>query len=129
LLRSSDSSEDAQDKYAFAEDNFKPLYYIRSYPTDKLKVEMSFDLTHYQPQVSLHLYPENVFNVHLSEQFKGISSDGMDSSHKREMPPLSGHVFQTIFLNKATSENLWTRSEISEDKVIAEKWWKQQSHR
>ncbi len=35
----------------FAEKNFAPLYFIRSYPQDRDKLEMSFDLTCYQPQV------------------------------------------------------------------------------
>jgi hypothetical protein len=50
-LCSEDASEEAEERYAFSERNFKPLYFIRSYPSDKSKVEMSFDLTEYQPQV------------------------------------------------------------------------------
>lgn len=44
-------------------------------------------------------------------------------------PPLRKHVFQTIFLDKEGSEELWSRDEIDKDEVVLEKWWKQQSHR
>ena len=37
------------------------------------------------------------------------------------------HVYQTIFLNKNMKEQ-WTKNEIDKDKVILEKWWKQQGH-
>jgi hypothetical protein len=53
VLRSSSDSDSAQEQYAFAEKSFKPLYYIRSYESNRLKMEMSFDLTEYQPQVRL----------------------------------------------------------------------------
>ncbi|KAG8848998.1 hypothetical protein FRB91_010324 [Serendipita sp. 411] len=51
-LFSSKRKEDpkAQQSKEFAKRNFKPLYFIRSYPADKRKIEMSFDLTNYQPQ-------------------------------------------------------------------------------
>lgn len=45
--------EDTHKSYEFAEKNFSPLYFIRSYPSDKKKIEMSFDLTNYQPQVGV----------------------------------------------------------------------------
>ncbi|TFK97429.1 FAD/NAD(P)-binding domain-containing protein [Pterulicium gracile] len=50
--RALDPSEDKEgyDQVKFAEENFKPLYYIRSYEEDKSRIEMSFDLTNYQPQ-------------------------------------------------------------------------------
>jgi hypothetical protein len=39
------------------------------------------------------------------------------------------HIFQTIFLDKDGSGELWTKDEIKRELVIGEKWWKQQSHR
>lgn len=51
-----------------------------------------------------------------------------EPDHKPE-PPIEQHVFQTIFLNKDTSEHQWSRDDIDKDKVILEKWWRQQSHR
>lgn len=33
--------------FAFAEKNFRPLYYIKEYEEDRAKIEMSFDLTQY----------------------------------------------------------------------------------
>jgi hypothetical protein len=52
-LRSKSREDDtqAQEQFRKAKEDFRPLYYIRSYPSDKRKVEMSFDLTNYQPQV------------------------------------------------------------------------------
>lgn len=47
-----DKADEQKKKFEFAEKNFEPLYFIRSYPSDKKKMEMSFDLTVYQPQVS-----------------------------------------------------------------------------
>jgi predicted NAD/FAD-binding protein len=42
---------------------------------------------------------------------------------------LAKHVFQTIFLDKDGSKDLWSKNEIMQDDIILEKWWKQQSHR
>lgn len=39
-----ENDKEAQEQFKFAEKNFEPLYYIRSYPGDKKKIEMSFDL-------------------------------------------------------------------------------------
>lgn len=36
--------KEAQEGYEYAEKHFRPLYFIRSYPEDKKKIEMSFDL-------------------------------------------------------------------------------------
>lgn len=38
---------------------------------------------------------------------------------------MEDHVFQTIFLDKEGSSDLWTIDEIPKDKRIYEKWWKQ----
>jgi hypothetical protein len=43
--------------------------------------------------------------------------------------PGQPHVYQTIFLDKDGSGELWTKSKIKPDSIIGEKWWKQQSHR
>ncbi|THH11952.1 hypothetical protein EW145_g359 [Phellinidium pouzarii] len=94
-----------------AEKEFKPLYYIHMYEKDPKKIEMSFDLTHYQPQ------------------FKGVSPNGQSSGSVLAPPSLLDHphVYQTIFLNKDMKSD-WTRDEIGKDKIIKEKWWKQQGH-
>ena len=51
------------------------------------------------------------------------TSDVTEVTHK-EKP----HVFQTIFLDRETNA-LWTKDEIDPSEIIAERWWKQQSHR
>ncbi|KAJ8501616.1 hypothetical protein ONZ45_g12095 [Pleurotus djamor] len=133
---------EAQKAVDFAKDNFKPLYYVRSYPDDKKKIEMSFDLTNYQPQFK----GESRFGPggddksgsfkedSADDQFAGPSTSERKSAHADhladgELPPLEDHVFQTIYLDKDGSESMWTRGDINKDKIIAEKWWKQQSHR
>ncbi|KAH8108787.1 FAD/NAD-binding domain-containing protein [Phellopilus nigrolimitatus] len=103
----------------FAKEEFRPLYFIHMYDKDPKKIEMSFDLTHYQPQ------------------FKGVPPNGhysSGSSRSGSMPPPPPppspehpHVYQTIFLNKEMAID-WTRDEIDPSKVIKEKWWKQQGH-
>lgn len=39
----------------FAKTDFRPLYFIHMYDEDPKKIEMSFDLTHYQPQFKVYL--------------------------------------------------------------------------
>lgn len=106
--------DEAQKQYAFAAESFDPLYFIRSYPSDKSKVEMSFDLTQYQPQ----------FNGYDEYGRKTAASDD-SNSEKREYK----HLYQTIFLDRDSAEHLWTRDEIKKDEIVHEEWWKQQSHR
>ncbi|KIM34211.1 hypothetical protein M408DRAFT_325676 [Serendipita vermifera MAFF 305830] len=92
--------QEDRDAFKFAQENFNPLYFIRSYPSDKRKIEMSFDLTNYQPQ---------------------FKSGDNGSNNPR--------VYQTIFLDKDDSSHLWSESEIDPESIILKKWWKQQSHR
>lgn len=71
------------------------MYFVRTYPSNRSKIEMSFDLTHYQPHA------------------KTAGGQG---------------IYQTIFLNCAEDEHLWTRNKLKEDKVVLVKWWRQFSH-
>jgi len=100
-----------QTAMAYAEKEFRPLYFIHSYPDDPKRIEMSFDLTNYQPQ------------------FKLIKPSGPDYPAQPKQMPITGfpHVYQTIFLNKERSDQ-WTKNEIDKDKILIEKWWKQQGH-
>lgn len=140
---------EAEESFAFAERNFRPLYYTMQYPEDKSKIEMSFDLTHYQPQfrgekpagpISAHNTSDHRNESRTSppvtqeaqeaaEGERGASARTGQDSEGRAEPPLEKHVFQTIFLDRDGSQHLWTWDEIPEDKRISEKWWKQQSHR
>ncbi|KAG8681868.1 hypothetical protein FRC08_015353 [Ceratobasidium sp. 394] len=113
-LAAEPTTDDDEQAISFGRNEFKPLYYTKQYEEDKSKIEMSFDLTHYQPQ------------------FRGEASSPGDKTldhtpHPEK--PMEQHVFQTIFLDRDSSEHLWTLGEIQEDKRIKEKWWKQQSHR
>lgn len=134
--------------FKFAGRNFRPLYYTMQYAEDKSKIEMSFDLTHYQPQFrgeqpagpissSDHTEHRNEckpskYTKDAQDAEKGKAGEevrtGKDAEGKSE-PPLEKHVFQTIFLDREGSQDLWTWGDIGEEKRIHEKWWKQQSHR
>ncbi|KAF8635079.1 hypothetical protein AX15_000564 [Amanita polypyramis BW_CC] len=125
MLRSERNQDDPERKkqFEFAEKNFAPLYYIRSYLQDRSKLEMSFDLTCYQPQFDgvSPFGPE-------ADVMEGNSKDGNPEGEGKI--PLEQHVFQTIFLNKdPESSQYWSKDEIDFDKIIMQKWWKQQSHR
>ena len=138
-----------QEAFDFAARKFRPLYYTLQYEQDKSKIEMSFDLTHYQAQfrgekpagpidpadTSAHRNdcvppPEATRRAQdpglarVGEEVRtGADADG------RPEPPLERHVFQTIFLDRDGSQDLWTWGEILDEKRLCEKWWKQQSHR
>lgn len=155
-----------QESINFAKKNFRPLYYTMQYPTDKSKIEMSFDLTHYQPQFRGE-NPSGPIEEVLRERaasddnpstscisdghaasWQGNSRDSLVQEAQRselgaegaearkgsdpegnEEAKFEDHVFQTIFLDKDGSSQLWTEGEIRQEKRIYEKWWKQQSHR
>ena len=135
--------------FEFASSNFRPLYYTMQYAEDHSKIEMSFDLTHYQPQFrgeqpagpvstggrSEHRNECDPLPSHAQEAREdSIGESGAMARSGRNAggvpePPLEKHVFQTIFLDRDGSHELWTWKEIAEEKRIHEKWWKQQSHR
>ena len=119
------------------------------YPQDRSKIEMSFDLTHYQPQFrgekpagpiksgdtsahrhDAHPIPQEARNAQNGDLGRAgeAARTGKDAQGTAE-PPLENHVFQTIFLDRDGSSQLWTADDIDSDKKIYEKWWKQQSHR
>ncbi|KAG8707621.1 hypothetical protein FRC09_001729 [Ceratobasidium sp. 395] len=113
-LAAEPSSKDDEEALLLGQKEFKPLYYTKQYDEDKSKIEMSFgiaaDLTHYQPQ------------------FKGTASSPKDKTidhTPHDERPMEQHVFQTIFLDRDSSEHLWTWNEIPEEKRLKEKWWKQ----
>jgi hypothetical protein len=55
------SQVDQTTRIEMAKKSFRPMYYIKMYPSDKSKLEMCFDCTHYQSQ-----FPENVpFENHV----------------------------------------------------------------
>ncbi|KAG6907439.1 hypothetical protein DXG01_008867 [Tephrocybe rancida] len=119
---------DKQKKFDFAEKHFSPLYFIRSHPSDKRKVEMNFDLTFdgVPPRGPHSAQASDTKSDSPTEANTGSA----DSQNAPGKVPLEKHVFQTIFLdNSPESAMLWSKDEIKQDKVILEKWWKQQSHR
>ena len=145
---SAQERRETEESFKFAKDNFRPLYYTMQYPQDKSKIEMSFDLTHYQPQFRGEkpagpLDPGDKSNHRNECERAEVTREAQDPSKGetgsnartgkdadgRPEPPLEQHVFQTIFLDRDGSQDLWTWKEIDPEKKIYEKWWKQQSHR
>jgi len=49
------------------------------------------------------------------------------SNYQGQLRESGRNVYQTIFLNDEIRER-WTKDEISNDKVLLEKWWRQMSH-
>ncbi|KAL6308136.1 hypothetical protein BKA93DRAFT_822726 [Sparassis latifolia] len=109
---------------AFAENNFRWLYYTMQYPENKSKIEMSFDLTHYQPQfrgippagpidpsdTSEHRNECDRTSITREAQDGDSGASvrtGKDADEKSE-PLLEKHVFKTIFLDRDGSQGLWT---------------------
>lgn len=89
--------------------DFRPMYYTKSYLTDPRKIEMSFDCSNYQHQL-------RVATQKGSQKFD--------------------HVYQTIFLDKR-DEHLWTLHGdlgpggtplLDPEKIIDKKWWHQIGH-
>lgn len=74
-------------------------YFIYSDPNDPEILEMSFNLSNYQP--------------HLIEL------------KQNKIPELN--IFQTIFLNKLEASH-WTIDRIDKSKVLLERWWRQFAH-
>jgi hypothetical protein len=71
-------------------------YFVRIDPDDPNKLDMSFNLSNYQPQLV----------------------------EAKRADPNSPNVYQTIFLDD-TRANLWSKNEIKSDKILLEKWWRQ----
>ena len=78
-------------------------------------------------QIADHSDPTNPLDS-AHDPTGSSARQGSDPEGKHEAK-LPDHVFQTIFLDKDGSRELWTDKEIAQDKRIYEKWWKQQSHR
>eukprot|EP00898_Chlorokybus_atmophyticus_P005451 jgi/Chlat1/5907/Chrsp4S09095 len=87
--------------YEVNERDDKDQYFVYTYPHDPGRIEMSFNLSNYQPQ------------------FK--SGQKSDQSKKKVT------VYQTIFLNAKHSDE-WTINEIDQSKVLLVKWWRQFAH-
>lgn len=84
MLRSKEHQDDCErrKKYAFAEKSFQPLYFVRSVPEDRRKIEMSFDLTVYQPQVGLWL-GEPAINSYTCSLMASLLLDLMETQQLR----------------------------------------------
>ncbi|PWZ03502.1 hypothetical protein BCV70DRAFT_18495 [Testicularia cyperi] len=140
------NDKETQEKFEFAKNNWKPLYLIKMYEDDPALIEMSFDLTNYQPQFSgagptgprergakspdaapprERQGPQGKQGETQEKELSKLPSENPDDLKD---PPVEDHVFQTIFLNRDLSEK-WTKNEIRPNKILLEKWWKQQSHR
>jgi hypothetical protein len=108
----------AQQQFDYARKSFQPLYFIRSYPNDKKKIEMSFDLTHYQPQFN-GVSEYGRASSSSASSLSGASVDGSKKEAGGEKKKFK-HVYQTIFLDRDGAKDLWTIGEINKDEIILE---------
>jgi hypothetical protein len=88
-------------------------------PPDNDRSSSSSDSTAYQRDVTDPSDPKH-------DETGKEARTGSDPDGKKEAE-LPDHVFQTIFLDKDGSRELWTDKEIAPEKRIYEKWWKQVS--
>ena len=93
-------------------------YFIHNYAKRPELIEMSFDLSNYQPM--------------LCDPVKGSESTGGGDSKsgESERPRRRVHprVYQTIFLDKKGCSSMWTIRRIAEGKILLRKWWRQFAH-
>ncbi|MCO5598572.1 hypothetical protein L7F22_052669 [Adiantum nelumboides] len=147
-LNAKREDEESKKAFKFAEENWKPLYLIKMYEEDPSQIEMSFDLTHYQGQfegmpavgkdadITLKDAPpvqrqtgEGGKKLAKDENPKVLDEpDNAIQDENKQSPPKENHVYQTIYLDYEQRQR-WTKEEVAKDKIILEKWWKQQSHR
>ncbi|ELU40581.1 flavin-containing amine oxidasedehydrogenase [Rhizoctonia solani AG-1 IA] len=127
-------AKDDQDAIELGRKEFKPLYYTKQYEDDKRKIEMSFGESR-QYKRSLRVLPVHqeikgwIVSFQNSTFRKGLMAETSMLDIPHDEKPMEQHVFQTIFLDRDSSEGMWTWNEIPKEKRIYEKWWKQQSHR
>lgn len=76
-------------------------YYVRIDANEPDKIDMSFNLSNYQPQLIEH------------NRLKPVSE--------------RRNIWQTIFLDDRRAAE-WSRDEIDKEKVLLEKWWRQMAH-
>ncbi|TIB17948.1 hypothetical protein E3P92_00940 [Wallemia ichthyophaga] len=134
---------DSKKAFEFAQKHWRPLYLIKMYEEDPSQVEMSFDLTHYQGQfegmpsvgTDADLKPQDAPPTERQagnqgkEHSQSATSDGSQHIERdKTLPVPKNHVYQTIYLDQDSSDR-WTKYQVNRDKIILEKWWKQQSHR
>jgi predicted NAD/FAD-binding protein len=91
---------DYMKKYYEMDFNRNDQYFIRIDPNEPENIDMSFNLSNYQPQLV---------------------------NNKKHHEKEENFIFQTIFLNDKNS-HLWNREEIKKDKILLEKWWRQMAH-
>jgi hypothetical protein len=132
------TDEESKKAFKFAEENWRPLYLIHMYEHDPSLIEMSFDLTHYQPQFQGKPPTGEGSRITVEEarptQRQGVPDPAAldprppKQQDSKEEPPVEQHVYQTIYLNKDLKQ-YWTDKDVNKEKIILQKWWKQQSHR
>lgn len=76
-------------------------YFVRIDANEPDKIDMSFNLSNYQPQL--------------------IEFNQKQPSKSRR------NIWQTIFLDDRRASE-WSRDEIDKEKILLEKWWRQMAH-
>jgi hypothetical protein len=104
------------------------MYMVKTYESDKSKIEMSFDLTSYQPDAAAAV---------KSRSGSGSDETSNHDDHGRHHQDKPERVYQTIFLDAAGEKQRevdqgvptnWTRAQIDPTKILLTKWWRQFGH-
>ena len=119
-----------------ADDPFhdKEMYLVRNYAHDRKLIEMSFDLSHYQPQIKYRRDDTITTRPFAGAESKSSLKSSGDSFRGVPAPATptaardaDGSLFQTIFLDDKNRES-WTIDAIDPSKVVKKKWWRQFAH-
>ena len=110
--------------------NYMEKYYTNHYHSSQAVENLNgrdergrclFGKTHFKPMYYIKEYQSNPQKLQMSFDCSNYQSQFPESLH------LSSHIFQTIFLNKKDS-SIWTKDEISKEKILREDWWHQICH-
>lgn len=83
--------------------------------------QINYGKTSFKPMYYIKEYQSDPSKIEMCFDCTNYQAQFPDSV------PFSEHVFQTIFLDKNRSD-LWTKDEISKEKIIREDWWHQICH-
>ena len=112
--------------------NDKEMYLVRTYAHNRRLIEMSFDLSHYQPQVKYKKHESVTTCVYPEAKATADAQRAPTlSSYAATNPSVEdgedGSLFQSIFLDD-TNIDAWTIDDIDKSKIIKKKWWRQFAH-
>eukprot|EP00466_Bigelowiella_natans_P020317 jgi/Bigna1/90992/estExt_fgenesh1_pg.C_850052 len=112
-------------------------YFIHNYDEDPKRIEMSFDLSCYQPMLAEK--KEEGGGTRKGTETKKAASTTPEHEEEKKQEPVGTQqhqqqdgapprVFQSIYLDQKGCEKHWTRNGLDSKKVHLVKWWRQFAH-